>query len=249
MVGTVLADASRRFWRLVDEKMLSERVEVSTRALTPSEAIGSPERDDFPLLRGKEVLMQAEFRGSYGQAFTTMPCAFEGTLEDVKALPLASNFERAVLIASMNAVLRSMGLVEGTVHCRDDGPELCGAKLSQRIEERLNGGRLGIVGFQPAIVDHCARRLGCERVMVSDLGPEVGMRRYGIEVMDGATRTDELIEGSDVLLITGTTLVNGTLDHILERAGTLGVNVLFYGTTAAGPAYLCGWERLCLESR
>ncbi|MHC1593251.1 MAG: Rossmann-like domain-containing protein [Methermicoccaceae archaeon] len=249
MVGRALTDVSRRFWELVDEGMLDDKINVSTRALTSSEAIGNPERRDFPLLRGKEVLMQAEFRGCHGQAFTTMPCAFEGTLGDVKALPLESNFERAVLIASINAVLRSMGRIEGTVHCRDDGPELCGARTSREIEERLEGKRLGIVGFQPALVDHCVRCLGCERVRVSDLGSEVGVRRYGIEVMDGATHTDELVEGSDMLLITGTTLVNDTLDKVLERAIACNVDVLFYGTTAAGPAHLCGWERLCPESR
>jgi hypothetical protein len=55
---------------------------VATRPLSSTEAIGSPERDDFPLLRGNEVLMQAApYRGSLGQAFTSDAGVFSGTLE------------------------------------------------------------------------------------------------------------------------------------------------------------------------
>ncbi len=36
---------------------------VATRPLSSTEAIGSPERDDFPLLRGKDVLMLAALSG------------------------------------------------------------------------------------------------------------------------------------------------------------------------------------------
>jgi len=41
-------------------------------ALSPEEAIGNPEDRDYPLIVGKERLMQAEFRGALGQAFTDM---------------------------------------------------------------------------------------------------------------------------------------------------------------------------------
>ena len=34
-------------------------ITINSRALKSEEAIGKPDRDDFPLLRGKEVLLQA----------------------------------------------------------------------------------------------------------------------------------------------------------------------------------------------
>lgn len=34
---------------------------VSARDLTPTEAIGKPDRDDYPLLTGKEVMMEGPF--------------------------------------------------------------------------------------------------------------------------------------------------------------------------------------------
>lgn len=86
---------------------------VATRPLSSSEAIGSPERDDFPLLRGKEVLMEANYRGSLGQAFTSAAGVFSGTLEEVLELSLQDAFDRAVFVSTINAVLRNLGLVLG----------------------------------------------------------------------------------------------------------------------------------------
>ena len=45
---------------------LNEEV-VVTRPLSSKEVLGVTGRDDFPLLRGNEVLMQAIYRGSEGQ--------------------------------------------------------------------------------------------------------------------------------------------------------------------------------------
>lgn len=78
---------------------------VISRPLSPLEAIGDPGREDFPIIRGKEVLMQATFRGVSGQAFTAARGDFKGTLGDVLDLPLDESFERAVFVATMNAAL------------------------------------------------------------------------------------------------------------------------------------------------
>jgi len=118
----------------VERSELDDRV-VATRPLSTFEAIGSPERDDFPLLRGREVLMEANYRGSLGQAFTSAAGVFSGTLEEVLGLPLKSGFERAVLVSTINAVLRNLGLVERTVHCRDAGPADCAAALGRWLKE------------------------------------------------------------------------------------------------------------------
>ncbi|NLT35482.1 MAG: hypothetical protein GXX83_06255 [Gaiellales bacterium] len=41
---------------------------------------GTPERSGAPILKSKESMMEARFRGSRGQAFTLMPGDFRGTL-------------------------------------------------------------------------------------------------------------------------------------------------------------------------
>jgi len=46
-------------------------------------------------------------------------------------------------------------------------------------------------------------------------------------------------------LITGSALANGTIDDLMEKAGKGRSRVVFFGSTAAGAAYLMGWERWC----
>ena len=67
-------EQSQFFSRLVDKfrqiavenNITGEEVTVSGKVLTNEEAIGNPDRKDFPLLTGKERLMQAEFKGFKG---------------------------------------------------------------------------------------------------------------------------------------------------------------------------------------
>ena len=218
---------------------------VATRPLSSAEAIGNPEMDDFPLLRGKEVLMQANYRGSCGQAFTSARGVFAGTLEGVLELSLDNTFERAVLVSTINAVMRYLGLLEGTVHCRDAGPRECAESLGQLLRgERPCG--VGLVGLQPAILSSLVEVFGPERVMVSDLA-SAGETRSGVKILDGA-RPEPLFESCPLVLITGTTLVNGTIDALLELAFRLENRVVFYGTTVAGAARLLGLERWCVCS-
>lgn len=227
--------------RGVDRSELDDRV-VATRPLSTFEAIGSPERDDYPLLEGKEVLMEANYRGSLGQAFTSAAGSFSGTLEEVLGLSLKDGFERAVLVSTINAVLRNLGLVEGTVHCRDAGPADCAAALGRWLKEE-GIDRVGLVGMQPALFSALVEVLGPERVMVSDLSC-AGEVRLGVKVQDGLN-PELLFESSPLVLITGTTLVNGTIDGLLEMAGRFGSRVVFYGTSIAGAAHLLGLERWC----
>lgn len=48
-----------------------------------------------------------------------------------------------------------------------------------------------------------------------------------------------------LLLATGSTLANGTIDDLMEAASGCNSRVVFYGSTAAGAAYLLGLERWC----
>lgn len=242
----MLQEAKRRFIAEIESqddgcKDLNDEVVVSS-PLSPRDALGEPERDDFPLLRGNEVLMQAVYRGFAGQAFTAASGSFQGSLGDVLDLPLQSTFERAVFISTMNAVLRCLGLVERTVHCKNDGPKECALRIESWMKEH-DAGRVGLVGMQPAILEGLVNALGPERVMVSDL-VEARSVRCGVRVLDGM-EPSQMFEDCQLILITGSTLVNGTIDCLMEEAFRHERRTIFYGTTIVGAAYLLGLERWC----
>jgi len=215
---------------------------VISRPLSVSEAIGDTGRDDFPLIRGKEVLMQASYRGAFGQAFTAAKGVFRGSLGEVLEMPLQGPFERAVLIAAMNATLRYLGKIEGTVHCRDDGPKRCKASMAEWVAEQ-GASRVGLVGLQPALLEALVQTLGPERVMVSDLA-EAGAVRCNVKVLDGM-QAGQMFESCPLILMTGSTFANGTIDDLMGAACSHNCRTVFFGCTASGVAYLLGLERWC----
>jgi hypothetical protein len=237
-----LHKAKEEFGKIINEANLGkEMVTVRAKPLTPNEAIGNPERDDFPLLKGKERLMQAEFRGSLGQAFTDIYGDFEGSISDVLDMELTNNYRRAIFVASLNAVMRHLGLAERTVHCKDKGPEECGGKLVEFISQNYGSPKIALVGLQPAMADHLAHKF---ELRIVDLDPEnIGRKKFGLAILDGNRDTGEVLRWCDLALVTGTTAVNQTMEPILKLAS--GKEVIFYGVTVAGIAKLLGLKRFC----
>lgn len=243
-------DAREALQSLLEQNrgLSSAEIIINSRALKNREAIGQPERKDFPLLRGKEVLLQAEVDGSLGQAFTSDPIAYSGRIEDILALPAERPGNYALLVAALNALAHKLGLVNHTVHCIDNEPEECARKISQHILEKHGLCNVGIIGYQPAILENCVRVFGAERVKISDLNSDnVGTVRYGVKVLDGLTETKKLVDFADVLLITGSVFANGTYKEVLDQVQ--GKLCYFYGTTCAALAQINRMNRLCPLSK
>ncbi|MFC1679853.1 hypothetical protein ACFL2T_06555, partial [Elusimicrobiota bacterium] len=133
-VLSTLEKARLKFRALVKRRGLARRkVSVFAGPLTPEQAIGRPTRRDYPIIKGKERVMEARVLGAKGQAFTDSPSDFKGTVGEVLRLPLASNRDRAVFTATLNALCRAIGVADDTVHCKDDDPERCGLKIAEHI--------------------------------------------------------------------------------------------------------------------
>ena len=112
--GPVLQRGRELFSAIVAEHQLgNDPVEVRIQPLSPQQAIGCPQRQDFALLEGREVMIEAEFKGSFGQAFTDQPESFRGTLNDVQRLSLDSSANRSVFISTLNAVTSRLGTTIG----------------------------------------------------------------------------------------------------------------------------------------
>ncbi len=74
-----------------------EHFKVKSRVLSVEEAIGIPERNDYPIQKGKESLIEATFLSGKGQAFTDMPQEYDGSLNELLRSNLVTRGDYAVL--------------------------------------------------------------------------------------------------------------------------------------------------------
>ncbi|MGN0295406.1 MAG: Rossmann-like domain-containing protein [Lachnospiraceae bacterium] len=231
---------------LTDYEIGNETVEITCRALSPEEAIGKTKRRDFPILTGKDIMIQAEFRGCRGQAFTEAPLEFRGSLAEIVNADLSRDpYARGLYIATLNAVMSYLGKCTGTVHCRTDGPESCARDMYGWLRANYPDiSRITLVGYQPALLEMLS---GSEyQVRVLDLNPgNIGAARYGITVEDGEKARNDASEWADLILCTGSTVCNGTIVNYLD----LDTEVVFFGTTLSGCAELMGLKRACFADR
>ncbi len=232
------------------ENLLDVPVEVWAVPLSPEEAIGNPRRRDYPIIEGKERVIEARVLNAKGHAFTDSAGNYRGTLNSVMTLPLDNNRNRAVFVAVLNAALKHLGLSERTVHCRDEDPEKCAQEIALHIIDRHGKINVGLIGLNPAIADALVKASSEDRVRITDLNREqIGRLKFGVEIWDGRKRTDELIEESDFILMTGTTLVNDSFDAIIEKIKGEGKQYLIYGVTCAGVSTLLDFPRICPYGR
>ena len=243
----ILEQARLKFKRIVEEKgLLESRIRVTARILTPQEAIGSPTRRDYPIIIGREKMIEAQFLGARGHAFTDMPADFEGPLSEVLSLPLETNAQRAIYLATLNAVLRFLGIAEGTVHCKDEDPERGAVIIADYIRNHWGDIRLGLLGLNPAIAERMIKTFGRDKVRITDRDRRnIGVEKYGVVIWDGFSRTEDLICQADVILMTGTTLGNRSFDDIYGLITAYHKPFLCYGVTVAGISALMDIPRIC----
>jgi len=249
--GSVLESSKNQLLDIVTKnRLLDAHVSVLVKTLTPEEAIGAPGRRDFPIVLGKERVVEAEVLGARAHAFTDAPGEFVGDLRKVLNLPLTSNRERSIFVATLNATLKYLNLIDNTIHCKDEDPERCGKEIASQILKKWGKIRVGFIGLNPAIAENLIETFGAENVRITDLNKQnVNSSKYGVKIWDANEMTEELIKQSDVILITGTTLVNATFDPIMDYICNHKKDYLIYGVTGAGICKLLGLNRICPYSR
>lgn len=231
-----------RFTALPEVKeILDEKVEIKAKSLTPEEAIGNTERKDYPILTGTDVMIEATYKGVSGQAFTSAPADFSGTLADIMKLDYENDDHAAgLLIASINAVMGSLGMCDRMIHCKNDGPKLCGVEIGNYVKNTYGDPQALVVGYQPSIIENLTARLTNVRAL--DLDPKnVGQERCGIVIEHGVRDMADAMEWADIILCTGSTVCNGTLVDYMDT----GKPTYFFGTSLAGVAALLDLPRLC----
>jgi uncharacterized protein (DUF4213/DUF364 family) len=251
METSVLENSKIQLVEIVTKnRLLDAYVSVLVKTLTPEEAIGMPGRRDFPIILGKERVVEAEVLGAKAHAFTDSPGEFVGDLKEVLHLLLTSNRERSIYVATLNATLKYLNLIENTIHCKDEDPERCGKEIASQLLKKWGKVKVGFIGLNPAIAENLIETFGIENVRVTDLNKQnIHSFKFGVKVWDGNEMTGELIKQSDVILITGTTFVNGTFDPIMHCIRNYKKDYLIYGVTGAGICKLMGLNRICPYSR
>jgi len=244
----VLEQYRDKLRELIDKHQLnSTPVTVIAKLLTPEEAIGTPGRRDYPILEGKERIIEATVLDARGQAFTDSPSEFSGLLRDVVEMPLTTNRNRAIFLAATNALLSHMQIIEGTLHCKNDAPEKCSMEIATSARQ-CGSKTIGLVGLNPSIAEALVREFGAANVCITDLNPKnVGTIKFGVAIWDGRTKTHDLVRASDLVIVTGTTLVNGTFDEIHPLVHLESKKLIVFGITAAGVCKLMNFTRWCFQ--
>lgn len=232
------SEVRNRFLQVIDKYNIDMNKKVTIKALTPVNAIGIPDRGDYPILKGKELLVDADFQGSIGQAYTSNPCSYVGTLSEVVNLDLSVDKNIPILVATINAVLKNLGLVDRTIHCKNEEPKNCSFDILSFFKENYKGKNIGLVGLQPAMLSTLSKEF---KLRVLDLDVDnVGKFKDGVLIENGEEGFEDVVNWADVLLVTGSCAANKTLKNFI-----LDKEVYFYGTSIAGIAYLMNLKRLC----
>ncbi|NOZ23846.1 MAG: hypothetical protein GXP25_22435 [Planctomycetes bacterium] len=223
-----------------------EDVLLEVKPLDRTQAIGDAARADLPLVTGEENLIEAHIMGNRGQAYTDSRSHFRGSLRSVLFLPLDTNYQRSILLATLNAACAHFKLVDAVVHCVEDEPDKCGREMALSVRKAHGDVTIGVIGYNPAIAEHLVDSFGAHKVKIADLRPQhIGKTKFNVEIWDANTRSNELVEGADAVLLTGTTLVWNTADEIIDRCNELNRPHYFFGVTAAAVSHLCGIDRMC----
>jgi len=251
MNDSMLSQSKEKFKKIAEDySLLDKDISVFVKTLSPEEAIGNPGRRDFPIITGKEMVIQADFYGASAHAFTDSPREFIGKLQDVIDMPLDGNGQRAIFIATVNAVLKHLNIIETTLHCKDEEPEKCSQVIASFIKEKLESKSVGLIGLNPAIAEALSNAFGPENIRINDLNPQnIDTIKFGVTIRDGNTMTDRLVQESDFVLLTGTTFVNDTFDAIWGAIQKYGKGYLIYGVTCTGICNLTGLDRICPYGR
>jgi uncharacterized protein (DUF4213/DUF364 family) len=216
----------------------NEHITIKTKTLTPEEAIGNPEHDDYPIIKGKERLLEAEFKNSKGVAFTDMFGNLEAKLGDIIDMDLKNNFRRAVFISTLNAVLRELSLIEKTRHCKNEDLITCAKDVCSFISEKFGKPKIFLCGLQPRL----AEKLSSEfEIRITDMDAENIGKKINNVLIESENETKSCIVWCDIIFATGSTFVNDTAPQLIKS----GKPVAFFGVTAAAPSYLLDLPRFC----
>jgi hypothetical protein len=211
----ILEQARKRLIEKIEKLNVDDReIRIRCKTLTPEEAIGNPLHDDYPIQLGKERVIEANFMGKRGQAFSDSYFNYSGKVSNILALNLETNARRAIFISSLNAIMAYLKNIPETLHCKDDDLMRCADHFPDFVKDQsLKTNNVLLVGLQPRLLEVLTL---LKNVRVCDLNPDnIGKSKCGI-VIDGPERFSDNAKWAGAIFATGSTIVNGTIDEIIN---------------------------------
>ncbi len=221
--------------KISSHNLADQPIDITCKALSAKEAIGTPDHDDYPIIKGKEVMVEADFFNAKGQSFTD---EFENKayrVKDLLSMDISTNKKRASFIAGLNAVYRYLDLAGKTIHCKDKEPVLCAEKLPDIIQQ---DSKVLLVGHQPRFLEKLASY--CQ-IRAVDLDKDNIGKDFFTVTIEPEERTEDAINWCDMIFATGSTIVNNTISSFIDA----GKPVVFYGVTISAPAKILNLTTFC----
>lgn len=210
--------------------------------VVPPEWFRLPSKE-YAIAKGKEVIMECVFKNAKAHVFTPSPFKGSIRLREVLELSLNTISERSVFYGSLNAVMRHLGIIERTVHCRGDVPLKCGKALAERIIDEYGDVPVLLVGYQPAFANALSKAMS--RLHVTDMDPGNVGKRIGRTVVVDHKANEDLIDEVELVLITGSSIINSTFWGIWRKTREKGKDIIIYGVSGAGAAKIFNIKRHC----
>lgn len=193
-----------------------------------------PEEDPLSTVARPEYCVTAEIRGAKGEAYTENPSAFQGTLKQALEIPPSEKGISAVAVSAINAAMNFLNLSPGTFPEDAQHHISYADSLCRYITEHYGKEKIVLIGYDGYLVKRFMEE-GLEFWTLDRDPDHIAQSRFDHVVVNSAKRNREssFVWGK-VLIVTGSTLCNGTIVQYLDS----GKELLFYGITCAGIATL-----------
>ncbi len=222
-------------YSIVEEKGISLDTEVICSSVCGKE-LGLKDKD-FALVRGPEILLTCKVLDCIGQAFTVAPKNYRGRLGDILKLNLDNIFNRGIFYATITGLLKCLGMVSRSIHCRDIEPMKCGIDLSNKLFYSKGYSPVLHIGYQPTHVEWLFYRLK-NNILVTDLRSDnIWRKKKELTIYDGLNNSvyTALV---NTILVTASSIVNNTFWDIFSKAIMLKKDIIVYGVSGIGFLYI-----------
>ncbi len=229
-------DAVKHFIQsIINEYMIDPREEVICEAISGKD-LDLPS-NEYVLIRGSEILLTCKFKGEAGQVFTVSPKGYKGKVKDIINLDLSSIYYRSIFYAFSNALLKSLGLINKSIHCEKDDPIKCSKLLVEYLIEKYGSSKKVLhIGYQPGHVSELYKFYR-ENLLITDLRSDTVWRIKNHRLVYDGLFNNIYIGVSDIVLVTASSITNSSFWSILSQAYLMGKHMIMYGVSAGAVYY------------